>query len=124
MAIYREAYSHHALLPRVLSPSIFDATFGVGYGYSMMRLTEALEAPVATYLEHLREIEQGLYDRDEVLIEERLRSLEALPLPPPLRDQVDRSSYRGLTLLATLPGAARYGLVRLRQGLARLTARA
>jgi radical SAM superfamily enzyme YgiQ (UPF0313 family) len=117
MSIYRETYSHRDILPRVWSRNIFNSTFGVAFGYGMKRLTETLDPLSEAYVEHLKRIEQGLYDENEVLLEDKLSSLGGLPIPRPLEEQVDRDRYRALILTLTLPGAARFGLARLRRGL-------
>jgi hypothetical protein len=75
---------------------------------------------------HLERLEQGLYDERECLREDRLAELDGLPLPPPLREQVDLERYNTLTDLAALPGAARYlaqkARWRLRRSVQRLAA--
>ncbi len=68
----------------------------------------------AGYMSYLKEIEEGLYDKNEVLIENKLRSLKGLPLPPLIENRVDMKSYRGLALLGVMPGIIRAALARFR----------
>jgi hypothetical protein len=64
-------------------------------------------------MDHLRRLEEGLYDANENLIEERLADLKGLPLPPPVVDHTELDRYRRLIRTMVLPGFARYGLWRL-----------
>ena len=114
--IYAEVFSHKNNLRRIWSPSIFNSTFGVAHGYGMKHLNDTIMAPVnAYYMDLLREYEQGLYGENEVLIEEKLDSLESLRIPRAVESMDNVSSYNKLSLLATLPGLARLGITRLRR---------
>ncbi len=114
--IYAEVFSHKNNLRRIWSPSIFNSTFGVAHGYGMKHLNDTIMAPVnAYYMDLLREYEQGLYGENEVLIEEKLDSLESLRIPRAVESMDNVSSYNKLSLLATLPGLARFGITRLRR---------
>jgi hypothetical protein len=109
--IYRQVYTPASALRYALSPSAFVATFGVAHGFGVMRMNDTIQRVLDRgYLDYLRQIEDGLYDGSERLVEERLRDLEGLPLPPPLRDDVDMRSYGALSLLGALPGAIRQAL--------------
>jgi hypothetical protein len=109
--IFSEVFSHRNNIRRTMSPNLFNATFGVGHGYSMRRLAENVQVLLDEYLmDYLRQIEHGLYDKNEVLIEEKLASLKSLPLLPPLKEAVDLSSYRYLQQLLIIPGAVRIAL--------------
>jgi len=116
LSIYERAFSHPNIMRRVWSPNLFNATFGIAHGYAMKRMTNAVRRLAdAHYLNHLRRVEQGLYDENEQLIEKNLASLDRLPIPRPLRDQVDFRSYECLVPLLTMPALIRYGLIRLRK---------
>jgi hypothetical protein len=114
--MYRQVYTPASVLKNALSPSTFVSTFGIAHGFGVMRMNEVIQRVLDDgYMDYLRGVEDGLYDSNEMLLEEKLRGLEGLPLPPPLRDGVDLRSYRGLSLLASLPGAARQAIGALRR---------
>jgi radical SAM superfamily enzyme YgiQ (UPF0313 family) len=116
--IYSEVFSHKNNLRRIWSPSIFNSTFGVVHGYEMKHMNDTIMAPVnAYYMDLLREYEQGLYDDNEVLIEEKLDSIERLRIPRSVEPMEGMSPYSKISLLATLPGLVRLGIARLRRKL-------
>lgn len=107
--IYSGVYTHGYILDSVRRRGIFESLFGVVHGYSMKRMIENIRQIVdGYYIGYLEQIEDGLYDDDEVLIEERLDALEGLPIPRPVNHEVDMDSYKGMILLGVLPGVARY----------------
>jgi radical SAM superfamily enzyme YgiQ (UPF0313 family) len=114
--VYDRVYTHRSILRRVASRNIFASVFGVAHGYGIKRMNESLRAVVeGGYMDHLRRIEEGLYDASENLIESRLMGLDGLPLPGPLTGgPPELRRYEGLVPLLALPGIARYGLARLR----------
>jgi hypothetical protein len=113
--IYDRVFAHRQIARRVLAKNIFASLFGVDHGYAMRRTNQVI-ARIADdyYLPYLGELERGLYDADEQLIEERLAGLAGLPPPRPLADRVDLGSYRALTAALLVPGIVRLGLARLR----------
>jgi len=113
---YQEVYSHREILRRAFSKNVFNSIFGVAHAFGMKRLSETvIDSMNNYYLDFLRQIEQGLYDKDEVLIDERLASLESLPVPKRLEPRLDNDSYRNLMSLYLLPGFIRERLTQLRQ---------
>lgn len=113
--IYRQVYTPGRVLRYALSPSAFVSTFGVVHGFGVLRMNEVIQRVLDDgYMEYLREIEDGLYDANERLLEGRVRDLKGLPLPPPLRDHVDLRSYQALSILGALPGTVRTALARMR----------
>jgi len=109
--IYREVYTTDYILKYMFSPSIFVSLFGVAHGFSIRRMNDMIAGVTENgYMDYLKEIEEGLYDSNEVIIEKRLNSLKRLPLPPPVKDQVDLASYRALTALGVFPGIVRRGI--------------
>jgi hypothetical protein len=116
--VYDRVYTHAHILRRVAAKNIFASIFGVAHGYGIKRMNEDLRAVVnCGYMDHLRLLEQGLYDQDEVLREERLAELNGLPVPKPLMSAPDLRRYERLVPILALPGLARYGLARLRRKL-------
>ncbi|HEY3281553.1 MAG TPA: radical SAM protein [Armatimonadota bacterium] len=108
LRIYEQVFSHRRIARRTLASNLFEATFGVYHGYGVKRLTESIRAVVdGGYLDHLRRIEDGLYDGDEVLRDDRLAGLETLPLPPPLAEQANNHRYEPLIALMAAPGLLR-----------------
>jgi radical SAM superfamily enzyme YgiQ (UPF0313 family) len=113
--VYREVYTTDYILKYMFSPSIFVSLFGIAHGFSIRRMNDMIAGVVESgYMDYLKEIEKDLYDANEVIVEKRLRALKGLPLPPPVQDQVDFSSYRALTALGLLPGIVRMGIANLR----------
>jgi len=113
--IYDRVYTHRGILRRVCSKNIFASVFGVAHGYGIKRMNRSVRRVVdGGYMEHLRRIEVGLYDSGENLIETRLAELDGLPLPPPLEGRNELGRYEHIIPILALPGAARYGLARLR----------
>ncbi len=106
--VYEKVFSHRRIARRVLSANIFESVFGVAHGYGTKRLTDSIRAVVDSgYLQHLREIESGLYDADETLMEDRLASIKAIPLPPPLQDSTRTASYSHIVPILAAPGIVR-----------------
>jgi hypothetical protein len=117
--IFTEVYSHQNNCRRVFSRNIFNSTFGVAHGYEQKRMNDTVMGPVSDYyMEYLKEIEHGLYDHNEVLMEDKLAALKGLPCPPPLIERTDYPDYERLSLLLTLPGLVRGFAARLRTRLA------
>jgi len=120
LSIYRDVYTDRYILKNLFSKSAFESIFGVFHGYSIRRLNEAIQSVVDDhYMDHLLSVEKGLYDDQERLIVERLADLDGLPPPPPLPDQVDRSTDRRAIELAMLPGAMRFALHKARRRISR-----
>ncbi len=119
LSVHERVYSHGGNLRRVLSHNIFASIFGVAHGYSIRSMNRSIRAIVDSgYMDHLRRVEDGLYDANENLIEERLAELKGLPVPRPIAKPVAFPHYERLVRLLVLPGVARYGLARLRTALA------
>ena len=113
--VYREVFTTEFILKYMFSPGIFPSLFGVVHGFGIRRMNEMISSIAnGGYMDYLREIEDGLYDNDEVLIEKRLASLKGLPLPPPVKNVVDMTSYQGLTLLGITPGLVRAAVANFR----------
>jgi hypothetical protein len=113
--VYNEVYTTDYILKYMFSPSIFVSFFGIAHGFSIRRMNDMIAGVAQNgYMDYLKEIEKGLYDANEVIIEKRLRALKGLPLPPPVQDQVDYGSYRALIALGVLPGIVRMGFANLR----------
>jgi len=113
--IYKDVYSHEYILKSFFRKNIFDSLFGITHGYGIRRLNETIYNIVDNYyMDYLKQIEEGLYDENEVLIEEKLNSIEGLPIPIPLKEQVDMSSYEPLMLILHTPLVIRYFFHKLR----------
>ena len=107
------SFSHWNILQDVFSPDLFRSFFGIAVGYGMKRVNRNLRRFAEKgYLDYLEEIEQGLYDGQEVLREEKLASLKGLPLPPRVREFTDTPYYRVHTTMALIPALLRYAFVR------------
>jgi len=120
LQIYRELYTDGYILRSVLEKSAFESVFGIAHGYGIRRLNEAIERVAKRqYMDHLLQVEQGLYDEREQLQEDRLARLERLPQPPPLEEQVDVETYNLLGEIAALPGVVRLLGHKLRHRLSR-----
>lgn len=118
--INAEVFSHQNILRNVFAKNLFQSLFSVNFGYGMKRINEQIEAiSNDSYIAYLEELEDGLYDRNEVLIEDRLAKIDGLPLPRPLIENVDTQSYETHSLLASMPGLARFGAAKVGQGLAK-----
>ncbi len=114
LKINAEVFSHPNILRNVLAREINQSLFSVVFGYGMRAINDAVgEVLDDGFMDYLREIERGLYDEDEVLIEERLAKLESLPLPPPMKTVEPPRTYDTLALLGSLPGLARFYAPRL-----------
>jgi radical SAM superfamily enzyme YgiQ (UPF0313 family) len=112
--VYRQLFTIRKTLRRMFARDPYASTFGINHGFSMLRLNEVI-ARVAEgpFLDHLRQLERGLYD-GEALVEERLASLGRVPLPPPLEDTVDLSRFERLSNLCVVPGLIRLHMERRR----------
>jgi hypothetical protein len=66
------------------------------------------------YMDFLHRVEQGFYDENEMLIEEKLDELGGLPILPPLQDATDLQSYNLHIRLGFFLGLTRLGLMALR----------
>jgi hypothetical protein len=109
--VYREVYTTNYILKYMFSPSIFVSLFGITHGFSIRRMNDMIANVVNSgYMDYLKEIETGLYDSNEVIIETRLASLKGLPLPPLVENQVDLSSYQTIMTLGLIPGIVRAGI--------------
>ena len=123
---YDRVYTHGRILQRVCSKNIFVSVFGVAHGYGIKRMNKSLRAIVDRgYMDHLRRLEDGLYDAQENLIEERLAELNTLPIPGPVLPSPQAPRYDRLIPIVAFPGIARYGLAilrhRARQAMGRLS---
>ncbi len=113
--IYDRVFTHGNIIRRVASKNIFAAIFGIAHGYGIKRMNDSIREVVENgYLDHLKQIEEGLYDEHEVLREDRLASRSSLPVPPPLVPRVDYGAYEAFVPLLAMPGLIRYGAARLR----------
>jgi radical SAM superfamily enzyme YgiQ (UPF0313 family) len=117
---YDSVYTRGYLLWQIFKRSIFEALFGLTHGFGIRRLNASIRTIVDRYyMDYLRSIEEGLYDENEILIEERLDSIERLPLPRPLPNQVDLNSSMLIMLLAYVPPMTRFyckkGLLKLKR---------
>jgi hypothetical protein len=113
--INREVHTHRNILRHAFEKNVPQALFKMYDGYGRKRMNENLQRAVeAGYLEYLMQIERGLYDENELLLEEKLDSIKGLPLPPPLVEDVDSKSYETAYLLAAIPGMVRLGVEALR----------
>ena len=99
--VYDRVYTHGRILRRLWARNTFTSVFGIAHGYGIKRMNASLrETAGAGYLDHLRRIEDGLYDADENLIESRLAELPGLPSPPPLEESAPLRGYdRRIALL-------------------------
>lgn len=114
--LYRVTYTNGYIFSGVFSKSPFESMFKAAHGFAVRRLNECIaNVCEKSYFDYLRKIEEGLYDRNENLIEDRLEKVNGLPLPPPLEDQVNLRSYRFLAFASMLPGAIRGALERNRR---------
>jgi radical SAM superfamily enzyme YgiQ (UPF0313 family) len=112
--VNREVYSHRNILRHAFEKNVAQSLYKLYHGYAMKRMNDTARQVVDTsYLEYLMHIEEGLYDGNEVLREEKLDSLQGLPLPPPVAEDVDTKSYETAYLLAAIPGMVRLGVERL-----------
>jgi radical SAM superfamily enzyme YgiQ (UPF0313 family) len=106
--INEEIYSHKNILKNIFSKNIFKSLFGVAGGYRFKRINNNIKKIADDYYSgYLREIEEGLYDENEVLIEKKLEEIDTIPIPLPLDTVPDKSSYELLILLGTIPGIIR-----------------
>lgn len=116
--VHRGVFNHRNIVRRVFSRNVFAAVFHIAHGYSLMRLTDNIESVINDYyLGYLEEIERGLYDENEVLIEERLATIERLPIPRRLADGADYATYNGFIIALLIPGLVRAGILLLRKKL-------
>jgi hypothetical protein len=114
LSVYERAFTHGQILRRAFSWNTFSASFGVFHGYSIRDMNDSVRAAVdAGYMDHLRAIEQGLYDEQENLIEERLAGLDRLPLPPPLAERPVCDGYWNVAVATAFPALLRQGIKRL-----------
>lgn len=112
--IYEEVYTHKYILRNMFSKNIFESLFGIAHGYGIRRMNKNISKIVSEYyLDYLKQIEQGLYDENEVLIEEKLKRIQTLPIPRPLVEQAELSSYQLIMTLGFIPGISRYYLQKL-----------
>lgn len=115
LGIYRDVYSHQEVFRSLLSDNIFGSFFRFTHGYSIRRLTLGMERIVdGFYMDFLHRVEQGLYDENEMLIEEKLDELQGLPLLPPLQEATDLESYNLHIRLGFFLGLTRLRLMALR----------
>jgi hypothetical protein len=118
--INAEVFSHQNILRNVFAKNLFQSLFSVNFGYGMKRINDQIDAIAQDYyIGYLEELEEGLYDRNEVLMEDRLAKLDGLPLPKPLAEHVDTQSYETHSLLASIPGLARFGAAKVGQSVAK-----
>lgn len=122
---YHSVYTWGHVLKQVFRRSAFESLFGVTHAFGIRRLNASISQIVdGYYMDYLRGIEEGLYDENEVLIEERLGSLEGLPIPRPLSDEVGVNAASAAMLLAYGPPIARFyckkALWRLRKAWSKL----
>jgi radical SAM superfamily enzyme YgiQ (UPF0313 family) len=109
--VYERVFSHSNIMRRVFARNRFEATFGIVHGYGVKRLTDSIRRIVDDgYMEYLREIEKDLYDDKENLLQDRLASLQDLPLPKPLEEQVSFDRYENLIPMLAIPGMIRDGI--------------
>ncbi len=108
-------FSHSHILRDVFSRDLYRAFFGVTFGYGMKRINSNLRQYAEKgYMDYLRQIEDGLYNEKEELIEEKLAALSGLPLPPPVTDYVEKPFYQVPITLALMPSLARLAMVKWR----------
>lgn len=107
------AYSHTNILRDVFNKDLFRSFFGVTLGYGMKRINRNLKLYAEkSYMGYLRQIEDGLYDAKEELMEDKLPILSGLPLPPPVEGYAEIPFYRIHTITALIPALARLALLR------------
>jgi len=107
LEVYRQLFSHRNTLRRMLARNPFASVFGVDHGFSMRRLNDVIGRVVDDYyLAYLEQVEQGLYDGDD-LVQERLDSLRRLPLPRPLDEGVDHRRFLVASSIFAVPGLIR-----------------
>ncbi len=83
-------------------------------GYIFKRLNNNITKIVDNYyMDYLKEIEDGLYNENEVLIEEKLDSITHIPIPVQLNTSPDNSTYNTLILFGVIPGFVRLGIFKL-----------
>ena len=112
--VYDRVYTHGRILRRMCSRSTFTSVFGIAHGYGIKCMNESLRKVVdAGYMDHLRRIEDGLYDSGENLIETTLAELNGLPSPPPLEESAPLRGYDRRIPFLVLPGLVRHGCIRL-----------
>jgi hypothetical protein len=120
LSIYREVYTDKYILKNLFAKSAFESMFGVFHGYSIRRLNEVMEKVVDEhYMDHLLTVEEGLYDAQERLLEDKLAELDGLPPPPPLPDRIDRATDSKAIELALIPGTMRFAMHKARRKIAR-----
>jgi anaerobic magnesium-protoporphyrin IX monomethyl ester cyclase len=109
--IYSETYSHKNILMKIFSKNIFRSLFGVAQGYRFKKVNNNIRRITDSYyLNYLKEIEEGLYDENEILMEEKLNEIHHIPIPLPVETAPDKSSYDALIFFFTIPGIIRLAI--------------
>jgi hypothetical protein len=76
LRINDEVFSHGNILRKVFTKNPFRSVFSISVGYGNKRMNDNLKQVCEEYfLDYLESIEEGLYDENAVLIEERLEQL-------------------------------------------------
>lgn len=121
--VYDQVYTHRYILRNIFARNRVQAIFGVELGYGIRSMNRSIRRVIEKYkfIEYLERIEEGLYDENEVLIEEKLADFSQKKFPPltPLNEVPEGESYFILRGLAILPGLIRFALFILRKRLTR-----
>lgn len=119
--IYDRIYSHGNILRNIFSKNVARSIMGISLGYGIKSMNDNIRSIMDKYkyMEFLEKIEEGLYDENEILIEERLDSLNSkkFPLPTPMKEEAAGEGYTFIRGLAMIPGLARIALLLLRKRL-------
>lgn len=112
--IYNGVYTHGYLMRFNFNKHIFQALMAITHGYGIRRMNKSVERIVDSYyMDYLKKIEDGLYDENEHLIEEKLADIKGLPIPVPIIERVDMVSNQFIIVLVSLPSFIRYIIHRI-----------
>ena len=121
--IYKQTYTHRYILSFLFRKNVFESLMGIVHGYGIRRMNKSIERICNDYYyDYLRQVEEGLYDENEHLQEDKLRALKSIPMPKPVEEKVDMFSYQPLIMLVIGPAFFRYLLQKLRHRLRRKAA--
>ncbi len=120
--IYDKTYSHKNILSNMFARNIARAGMGINLGYGIKNMNKNLRHVIEKYkyIEYLESIEEGLYDENEVLIEDKLEAAFAsrkFPLPAPMQQEDFKDPYIVLQMAAMIPVAIRYIFMIIRKKL-------
>lgn len=119
--IYKQVYTHRYILSFLFRKNVFESLMGIVHGYGIRRMNKSIERICENYYyDYLKQIEDGLYDENETLINEKLKDLDGLPIPAPIQERVDMVSNNPLIMLVIGPPFLRYVIHKVRHRLGKL----